>query len=98
MVRCALSSTDAHLSSPPPCSDVETIKNSSLELLVVINDILDVSKIENDRMELTEGIVSMREILETSLDYVTERASTKSIELALFLDRDINVSIFRLDS
>lgn len=72
-------------------TDVETIKNSSHELLVVINDILDVSKIENDRMELVNGVVSMRDILETSLDYVAERASTKSIELAMFLDHDCNV-------
>lgn len=65
---------------------VETIKNSSQELLVVINDILDYSKIELDHLELTSEAVQLRSVLESSMDMVAERAATKSVELALVIE------------
>lgn len=65
---------------------VETIKNSSQELLVVINDILDLSKIEGNKLDLSQDRVELRAALESSLDMVAERAASKSIELALFLE------------
>ncbi|GAA5908410.1 hypothetical protein JCM6882_007929 [Rhodosporidiobolus microsporus] len=65
---------------------VETIKNSSQELLVVINDILDYSKIELDHLELSSESVQLRAVLESSMDMVAERAATKSIELALIIE------------
>lgn len=65
---------------------VETIKNSSQELLVVINDILDYSKIELDHLELTAEAVQLRSVLESSMDMVAERAATKSVELALVIE------------
>ncbi|GAA5868990.1 hypothetical protein JCM8547_003243 [Rhodosporidiobolus lusitaniae] len=72
--------------TPVQTDYVETIKNSSQELLVVINDILDYSKIELDHLELTKEKVHLRGVLESSLDMVAERAATKSIELALVVE------------
>lgn len=70
----------------------QTIKNSSDELLVVINDILDYSKIELDHLSLHLEKVQLRSALERSMDMVAERAASKSIELALILEQgDIDV-------
>ncbi|GAA5835589.1 hypothetical protein JCM9279_004589 [Rhodotorula babjevae] len=72
--------------TPVQTDYVETIKNSSQELLVVINDILDYSKIELDHLELTSEAVQLRQVLESSMDMVAERAATKSVELALVIE------------
>ncbi|GAA6026797.1 hypothetical protein JCM8097_005869 [Rhodosporidiobolus ruineniae] len=72
--------------TPVQTDYVETIKNSSQELLVVINDILDYSKIELDHLELSTETVQLRNVLESSLDMVAERAATKSVELALIIE------------
>ncbi|BGP46232.1 hypothetical protein JCM10450v2_002072 [Rhodotorula kratochvilovae] len=72
--------------TPVQTDYVETIKNSSQELLVVINDILDYSKIELDHLELTSESVQLRSVLESSMDMVAERAATKSVELALVIE------------
>ncbi|GAA5970007.1 hypothetical protein JCM11641_000231 [Rhodosporidiobolus odoratus] len=78
--------------SPTQADYVETIKNSSQELLVVINDILDYSKIELDHLELSSETVHLRNVLESSMDMVAERAATKSVEIALVIDEgDISI-------
>ncbi|GAA5989125.1 hypothetical protein JCM10908_001168 [Rhodotorula pacifica] len=78
--------------TPVQTDYVETIKNSAQELLVVLNDILDYSKIELDHLELSFEPVQLRAVLESCLDMVAERAATKSIELALVIEEgDISV-------
>ena len=72
--------------TPVQTDYVETIKNSAQELLVVLNDILDYSKIELDHLELSFEPVQLRTVLESCLDMVAERAATKSIELALVIE------------
>ncbi|BGP22990.1 hypothetical protein JCM10295v2_001881 [Rhodotorula toruloides] len=72
--------------TPVQTDYVETIKNSSQELLVVINDILDYSKIELDHLELTYEPVHLRALIESSMDMVAERAARKSVELALLIE------------
>mgnify|MGYP001599578414 FL=1 len=78
--------------NPVQTDYVETIKNSSHELLSVINDILDMSKVELDRLELSNETVQLRSAIEGSLDMCAERAASKGIELALVLEQgDISV-------
>ncbi|KAK4047735.1 hypothetical protein OIV83_005243 [Microbotryomycetes sp. JL201] len=78
--------------TPVQTDYVETIKNSSQELLVVINDILDYSKIELDHLELSQDTVHLRQVLESSMDMLAERAATKSVELALVMEQgDVNI-------
>ena len=60
---------------------VQTIRNSSHELLVVINDILDLSKIEGGHLEIQSEAFSLRDCIEGSLDLVAERAASKNLEL-----------------
>ncbi|GAA5944373.1 hypothetical protein JCM1841_000753, partial [Sporobolomyces salmonicolor] len=78
--------------TPVQTDYVETIKNSSQELLVVINDILDYSKIESDHLELSQDTVRLRSVLESSMDMVAERAASKSVEMALVINEgDIHI-------
>ena len=59
----------------------ETIETSSDALLAVINDILDFSKIEADKLEMEQQPFELREALDTTLDLLVGKASTKGVEL-----------------
>lgn len=60
---------------------VETIQNSSDTLLTLINDILDLSKIESGNLELEQHCFSLQTCLEEALDLLAFKASEKGIEL-----------------
>ena len=62
------------------------ILSSGRHLLSLINDILDLSKVEAGRMELELGEFSLREALENGLTMLRERASNHGIELSLDVD------------
>jgi len=59
----------------------ETIRSSGDTLLALINDILDYSKIESDRMELEARPVNVRSVIEEAFDLVSQQASEKGLEL-----------------
>jgi signal transduction histidine kinase/CheY-like chemotaxis protein/HPt (histidine-containing phosphotransfer) domain-containing protein len=63
----------------------QTIQSSSDALLALINDILDLSKIESGRLELEENSFNLRTCVEESLDLVALKAAEKGIELAYWL-------------
>ncbi len=67
---------------------VETIRTSGNTLLTVINDILDLSKIESDMLELEEQPFYVQNCIEDALDLFVEKASSKKIELAYFIDEN----------
>ena len=52
------------------------IRNSGHHLLELINDILDLSKVEAGRMELDVGAVSLADLLAEGIAMVRERATT----------------------
>lgn len=68
------------------CSD---IRGSGLYLLEVINDILDMSKIEAGRLRLNWGEVELDRILQDSLRVVSGRAQTKRVSLNSLITPDI---------
>ncbi|TMC78871.1 MAG: GAF domain-containing protein, partial [Chloroflexi bacterium] len=59
------------------------ILGSGRHLLTLINDILDLSKIEAGRMELERGVFSLRGALENGVTMVRERAGRHDIAVAL---------------
>jgi signal transduction histidine kinase len=67
------------------------IHTSGLHLLSLINDILDLSKIEAGRMELQISDVVLAELLENSVALMRERATRQGINLALQVDPAIGV-------
>jgi len=62
------------------------IHSSGHHLLTLINDILDLSKIEAGRMELELKRFDLTELLENSLTLVRERASRHGLSLELEVD------------
>jgi signal transduction histidine kinase/DNA-binding response OmpR family regulator len=62
------------------------IMTSGLDLLSLINDILDLSKVEAGRMELDLNTFDLPMLLDNTLRFVKERASRHGIQLTLEVD------------
>ena len=64
---------------------VETTQSSGDALLMLINDILDLSKIESGKLELEQHSFNLRTCVEESLDLIAFKAAENGIELAYVL-------------
>ncbi len=65
---------------------IDVIKGSGTTLLKIINDILDLSKIEAGRMELERLPLSIPELVDEVVRLLSPNAQEKGIELAAFVD------------
>ena len=70
---------------------LKDIHSSGKHLLSLINDILDLSKIEAGRMELDIADFDLRSALENALTLVKERAQRNGITLSLEVDRSLGM-------
>jgi len=68
---------------------VSLIERSGRHLLTLINDILDLSKIEAGKMSLEINAVQVRQLCKASLSLVKELAQTKGIEINCNIDPSI---------
>ncbi len=62
---------------------IQTIEGSGKHLLELINDILDLSKIESGKLELQMAPVSVNYLCQSSLTFVRQQAIKKNIQLTL---------------
>jgi PAS domain S-box-containing protein len=60
---------------------LRTIENSSTHLLALINDILDVAKIESGQVSLDLAVTNIESICTSSLAFIKQQALTKRIQL-----------------
>lgn len=70
---------------------LQDILSSGRHLLSLINDILDISKVEAGRMDLERTRFSLAEVLNNGLRMIYERANRHGISLTLQIDPEINL-------
>ena len=68
---------------------LKTIKGSSDDLLNVINDVLDLSKIESDKLELNPKNTSLSEFAKRMITLFSEKANSKKLHLDLTLNSNL---------
>jgi signal transduction histidine kinase/DNA-binding response OmpR family regulator len=68
---------------------VSTLQLSSENMLNIINDVLDFSKIESDKMELEYEPFELRKVIEETFDLLYYRALGKKLELFYNVDETI---------
>jgi signal transduction histidine kinase len=62
-------------------NELQVVASSGKHLLGLINDILEVSKIEAGKLEIHANVSSIKEACESSLNFIRELAIKKSITL-----------------
>jgi signal transduction histidine kinase len=72
---------------------LEDIRGSGRHLLDLINDILDLSKVEAGKMQLELARTSLREALEDAVAMVSERASRQGLSLGLAVEGGVDVVV-----
>ena len=70
---------------------VRDIRDSGRHLLELINEILDLSKVEAGRMELEPAALSLPDLLEQGLAMVRERAARHGIAISLAVAPEVGV-------
>ena len=68
---------------------IETLRRSGDSLMLLLNDILDLSKIEAGHLMLTEAPLRPIELAGEVADLLAERAFRKGIDLTTFVDLDV---------
>jgi signal transduction histidine kinase/DNA-binding response OmpR family regulator len=84
--------TDLLLESPLNAeqrSHTRLVQQSASTLLAIINDILDLSRIEAGKLELDVTTFDLRDLTEGAVDVIAFTAHRKEIEVALSLDNNI---------
>ena len=74
----------------------QDISDSGKHLLALINDILDLSKIESGRMELQEENIDIADTVRSCLRFMGERARNGELELVAEID-ETTISLLRAD-
>ncbi|MBW4665068.1 MAG: response regulator [Chroococcus sp. CMT-3BRIN-NPC107] len=68
---------------------INTIQVSSDSLLMLINDILDLAKIESGKVELEKYAFNLGDFVAESLDLIAFKAAEKNLELACLINPDV---------
>jgi len=72
---------------------VETVAESGESLLSILNDVLDVSKIEAGALDLDETEVNIERLIRSVMALMSVRAQSKDLEIASYVDPNIPISL-----
>ncbi len=78
---------------PQVADAVSVIERNGKHLLVVLNDILDLSKIEAGRMELAPTTFALAPLLTDAVELLRSRAAAKGLQLELSAEGPIPVTV-----
>jgi len=70
-----------------------TIRTSADALLSLLNDILDLSKIEAGKLELEDVPFSLSEVVESSIEMFAVKAEEKKIHLCALIEPDVSLNL-----
>ena len=71
---------------------IKDIHSSSLHLLSIINDVLDMSKIEAGKLELSKEVLNIQSVIGEVMRMVRERAQRRGIELvAELMEEEVDI-------
>ncbi len=70
------------------------IRQAGNILLALVSDILDFSKLEADRMELTEGIYDVSSLLNDLINSISVQQRRKKLDLVLDIAQDVPYKLF----
>ena len=68
---------------------LSTIRDSAEALLGIINDILDFSKIEARKLNIEKVSFDLREVVESTVDLLAERARSKGLKLVCIVHEEV---------
>ena len=72
---------------------VQVFKSAGENLLTLINDILDLSKVEAGQLELEKTAFSLTDIIEKTCDIMAMRVHKKGLELSGFVAEDVEANL-----
>lgn len=72
---------------------VHTIQSSGESLLVLINDILDYSKIEAGKINLENSPFQLRLLIEDCIELFSKQVSDKQLEINYFIEADVPLTL-----
>lgn len=72
-------------------NSLETILNTSQHLSSLINDILDLSKIEAGKMKMEIRPIQLASLLDSSLTFIDQQAFQKNIKISIKRDEQVKV-------
>jgi len=78
---------------PEQTEFVEIIEKSSENLLEIINNILDLSKIESNKVEIEDVVFNPIVEFESAVDVYAVRASEKGIDLGFYIDPSLETPV-----
>lgn len=84
--------------TPAQRTYAEAVKNSGEALLSIINDILDYSKIEAGKVEITNGPLDLRGTLESVCELLSPKAFEKTLEITAEIDPHIPMRLMGDDA
>jgi PAS domain S-box-containing protein len=79
--------------TPAQRTYAEAVKNSGEALLAIINDILDYSKIEAGRVEISLAPLDLRGTLESVCELLSPKAFEKNLEIIAEIDPEIPIRL-----
>jgi signal transduction histidine kinase/ActR/RegA family two-component response regulator len=74
---------------PKLCNQLEKVQQASEHLLAIINDILDISKIEAERMVLEQTTFMLGDVLEKVVSLMSDKVHDKHLELRLNMHPEV---------
>jgi len=78
-------------------SYVKVIRESGQHLLDMINEILDLSRIESGKMKLEMSQVNLKDLLENSMIMIKQKCLKHGIDLSLSISQEIDDTFYQFD-